>query len=77
MIERVKSWLHWVYNWITVIVASLVGLPTLVMQFLTSLEGIDFTPFMEPKTALKIVTGVALSKAVLTFCLALGYKPDK
>lgn len=65
--EKIKSWARWVYDWITVIVASLVGLPTLLIQLLNYLGAIDLSPFVGPDMALKIVTGVAIVKAVLAF----------
>lgn len=65
--EKIKSWARWVYDWITVIVASLVGLPTLLIQLLNYLGAIDLSPFVGPEMALKIVTGVAILKAVLAF----------
>lgn len=58
---------RWVYDWITVIVASLVGLPELILQLLSFFDGVDITPFVGPDKALKIVTGVALVKALLGF----------
>lgn len=58
---------RWVYDWITVIVASLVGVPELVIQLLSLVDGIDITPFVGPDKALKIVTGVAIAKALLGF----------
>ena len=62
---KIKSWARWVYDWI--IVASLVGLPTLLIQLLNYLGAIDLSPFVGPDMALKIVTGVAIVKAVLAF----------
>ena len=65
--DKIKSWLHWVYDWITVIVASLVGLPTLLIQLLDSFGAVNIAPLVGPELALKIVTGVALVKAALAF----------
>lgn len=58
---------RWVYDWLTVITASLVGLPTLLLQLLNFLGAVDLTPFVGADTALKIVTGVAIVKALLAF----------
>lgn len=63
---KVKSAARWVYDWITVIVASLVGVPELALQALSYLDGIDISPIVGAETALKIVTGVAVVKAVLS-----------
>jgi len=69
-----KTWLRWFYDWITVIAAGLIGLPTLILQFLSTFDNIDLTPFIEPKTALKIVTAIAILKAILGFTEALVVK---
>lgn len=66
MIEKIKSAARWVYNWVTVIVASLVGVPDLALQALSYLDGVDIAPIFGPDAALKIVTGVAITKAVLS-----------
>lgn len=63
---NVKAVAKWLYNWVTVIVASLVGVPELVVQALSYLDGVDISPIFGPDLALKIVTGVAVAKAVLS-----------
>ena len=67
MSHTIKAAARWVYDWITVLTASLVGLPTLLLQFLNFVGAVDLTPFFGPQIALQIVTGVALLKAVLAF----------
>lgn len=67
MWAKIKSAARWVYDWITVLTASLVGLPTLVLQVLSMFDGIDIAPLIGADNALKIVTGVAIVKAVLAF----------
>ena len=67
MWQTIKSWFRWVYDWMTIIVASLVGLPTLLIEILNAMSGIDLTPMVGTDKALKIVTGVAIVKAVLAF----------
>lgn len=66
MIAGFKAGLLWVYNWITVIVASLVGVPDLVLQALSYVDGVDLSPLVGADRALRIITGVALAKAVLS-----------
>lgn len=63
---NVKAVAKWIYNWVTVIVASLVGVPELVIQALSYLDGVDIAPIFGPDLALKIVTGVVVAKAVLS-----------
>lgn len=62
--QKIKSSTRWVYDWITVIVASLVGVPEIVLQLLSYFDGIDVSAFLGPQRALQITTGVALVKAV-------------
>ena len=62
-----KRFFRWVYDWITVLTASLVGLPTVLLQFLSFFAGVDLTPFVGPEMALQIVCGVALLKGVLAW----------
>lgn len=65
--NKIKSWARWVYDWITVITASLVGLPSVVISLLDSLGAINMAPLVGPEIALKIVTSVAIVKALLAF----------
>lgn len=67
MWENFKVAARWVYDWITVLAASLIGLPALLLQLLSMFDGIDIAPLIGPDKALKIVTGVALTKALLAF----------
>jgi hypothetical protein len=62
-----KTFFRWVYDWITVLTASLVGLPSVLLDLLHFVGAVDLTPFVGSETALKIVTGVALAKALLAF----------
>lgn len=70
MWEKTKGFFVWIYNWITVLTASLVGLPALLLQLLASLDGINLTPLIGADMALKIVTAVALVKALLAFIVS-------
>lgn len=65
MWESIKSWFRWVYDWITVLTASIVGVPSVLLEILNALSGIDISPLVGPDKALKIVTGVAIVKAIL------------
>jgi hypothetical protein len=67
MWNRVKSAVRWVYDWATVLTASFVGLPALLLQLLSSLDGVNLTPLIGADMALKVVTAVAIVKAVLAF----------
>jgi ABC-type phosphate transport system permease subunit len=61
-----KAWLRWVYDWITVIVASLIGVPSILLQLLTYFDAIDLSPLVGADKALKIITAVAITKAILS-----------
>lgn len=67
MWSKAKTVARWLYDWATVIAASLVGVPSLLLQALSYLDGIDISPIVGPDTSLKIVTGVAVAKAVAAF----------
>ncbi len=62
-----KRLLRWIYDWITVLTASLVGFPAVMLQLLDAFGGVDLSPFVGADTALKIVCGVAITKALLAF----------
>lgn len=70
-----KAFFKWVYDWITVLTASLVGFPVLLLQILDAVAGVDITPLVGADKALKIVCSVALAKAVLA-SLANMRKPS-
>lgn len=65
--EKVDAWMSWIYDWVTVIVASLVGVPTLILQLLSYFDDVNIAPLIGSDLALKIVTGVAIAKAILAF----------
>lgn len=71
MWQKIKTAARWVYDWITVLAASLVGAPAILLQFLSYLDGVDFSPFIGTDRALKIVTTVAIAKAILAFIVSL------
>ena len=64
---KIKGWLLWVYEWITVLTASILGALTMVIDSLASLGAADLTPFLGADKALKIVATVALVKAALAY----------
>lgn len=71
-----KRCLRWLYDWITVLTASLVGLPTLLLQLLPFFMDIDLTPYVGSERALQIVTAVAILKAVLASVETLLKEPE-
>lgn len=67
MWDKTKAWARWVYEWITVLTASIVGGLSLVVSHLSALGAADLTPFLGSDKALKIVATVAIVKAGLAF----------
>lgn len=62
MRDKGKAFLAWVYEWITVITAVVVGaLPAVVSQ-LDMISGIDLGPLLPSDLSVKIITGVAIAK---------------
>lgn len=64
--DGIKSWARWVYDWITVLVGLLVGVPTVLIDLLNAFGGVDISPLVGNENALKITAGVALAKALLS-----------
>jgi len=70
--QKIKTAFRWAYDWVTVLVASLVGLPDVLLQLLSVVQGVDISPLIGPDKALKIVTAVAIAKALLSFIESRG-----
>lgn len=75
--RRLKRFARWFYDWITVIVASLVGVPTLILQALSFFDFVDITPLVGPELGLKIVTGVGLAKGLAAFLESFMRKEEE
>ena len=58
-----KAFWAWVYNWVTVIGALIVGGASLVLEQIDVLYGIDWS-FVPPDKAIQIVSGIALLKFI-------------
>lgn len=63
--EHLKSFLLWVYKWITVIVGIIAGLAVGLIPVLDILAGVDFSAFtfLTPERALMLTSGTAMLKA--------------
>lgn len=79
MLEKVKAYalaaVKWVYDWITVIVAGLAGVATFILPLLNLIDGINIAPLVGADTAIKIVTGVAVAKAIFAFIASYRKAP--
>ena len=64
-LDKIKSWALWVWNWVTVLVATVLGTLSIVLDYLEQLAGIDLTQIMTQRRAAQITFGVAITKAVV------------
>lgn len=65
MIDKIKSFCRFIWNWITVIVTSCLGALVFASQLADFIGGFDLSPLIGPEKALAISTSVAITKAVL------------
>lgn len=65
MWDKIKAFFAWVWNWITVIVALVMGVLTQAVAYLDQLAGIDWTQVISTQKAALITFGVALIKAIV------------
>jgi hypothetical protein len=60
-----KRALRWIYDWATVLTATIMGAPQVLLALLNALDGINITPLVGPERSLQIITVVAIVKALL------------
>ena len=65
MWDKFKSAALWVWNWITVLAATVLGVLSICFDCLEQLSGIDLTQIMTQRRAAQITFGVAITKAVV------------
>lgn len=65
MLDKLKAATLWVWNWITVLTAIILGAMTVVVEYLDQLMGVDLTAVMTQRHAAQITFGVAVTKAVV------------
>lgn len=66
MLDKIKAFFKWVYNWITVIVGIVMGFMAIGLQIFDQLTGIDLTSFVTHQRAVQITTAVAVAKALVS-----------
>lgn len=63
--DKIKVAAKWVYDWVTVLVAIILGALSVAIDYLDQLAGIDLTQIMSQRRAAEITLGVAVSKAAV------------
>lgn len=63
--EELKAFGAWLWNWVTVAVAGVMGVLSVGIDFFNSLTGVDFAQLVGPQRAMQIVAGVAFAKALV------------
>jgi hypothetical protein len=61
-----KRALRWIYDWATVLTATIMGAPQILIALINALDDINLTPLVGPERSLQIITVVAIVKAVLS-----------
>ena len=65
MIEKVKAAALWVWNWITVLVATLLGVMSEAVQYLDQLTGLDWSQVMSRERVALMVFWTAVIKGIV------------
>ena len=65
MWDKFKAAALWVWNWITVLAVTVLGVLSIVFDYLEQLSGIDLTQIMTQRRAAQITFGVAITKAAV------------
>lgn len=72
MWKATKSFFAWVYNWVTVISASIVGAVLAIGSEIDLLTGIDFSSILPADRAAKVLAVIGITKAVLAIIAAVS-----
>jgi hypothetical protein len=62
---KVKAAAKWIWNWVTVLVAMIVGMLSIGLDWVSQLAGVDLTQIMTERRAAQVTFGVAITKAVV------------
>jgi len=65
MWSKVKSWAKWAWDWVTVLVVTVLGVLSIVFDYLEQLSGVDLTQIMSQRRAAQISFSVAIAKAAV------------
>ena len=67
MIEKLKAFAAWAYEWATVLAGIIVGGASAAFEFLDAFGFVDWTMFLPPEHAAKIIFAVACLKGAVAF----------
>ena len=65
MIDKIKNAAKWVWNWITVIMVTIMGILTEAVQYLDQLTGMDWSQVVSKERAVAIVFWTGVIKAIV------------
>lgn len=66
MIEKIKAAAAWVWHWITVIVATIVGFVTVAVGYIDQVTGLDLTQIMTKERAAEVMFWTAITKMAVS-----------
>lgn len=65
MIDKIKAAAKWVWDWITVLVATVLGIMSEAVQYLDQLTGLDWSQVMSREKVALMVFWTAVVKAIV------------
>jgi hypothetical protein len=76
MWDKLKAAAKWVWNWVTVLAATILGALSIGVDYLNQLAGVDLTQVMTERRAAQITFSVAVVKGVVAAYNAQKTKTD-
>ena len=76
MWDKLKAAAKWVWNWVTVLAATILGALSIGVDYLNQLAGVDLTQVMTERRAAQITFSVAVMKGVVAAYNAQKTKTD-
>jgi hypothetical protein len=65
ILEKIKATALWVWNWITVLVATVMGVLSEAVQYLDKITGLDWSQVVSKERAVAIVFWTGVIKAIV------------
>ena len=65
MMDKIKAAALWVWNWVTVIVATVLGVMSEAVQYLDQLTGLDWSQVMSRERVALMVFWTAVIKGIV------------